>query len=400
MENLEFYLEAVEQQLSRFIPSYFDGTFLDSYIGSTPSAPWDHYNSLLEPVRDIIARGGKRWRAVLLLLVSNRVCKDFGGAERRLNPRDPMAQTNPMTRPNPVDYALPLVSLIELVHGGTLVVDDIEDKSDTRRGDTAIHLKYGEDIAINSGNFMYLAPLRIIEQYSAEVRVQLYEIYQRLLTRLHLGQGLDIYWHRNPEIVPTKEQYYEMTRLKTGSLARMATEMGVALGLNVAGRERSVIEDWEPTLEAAKTTELEQKQSLDKSVCLKQSFGELADSLGVAFQIQDDLLNITQGIKGKDFGDDLIEGKKSLPLILAVEKQPEIAADLLSCIQDIQKLSGEPRTVAIQKAIDLITSVGGVEQAGVELTRVKGEIQQTMETLPWSVESKQEFTRFIQHLLG
>lgn len=347
------YREVIEREVGGFLPTSLDGAFLDSYIGRVPTAPWAHYNSCIEPVQDILSRGGKRWRSLLLLLISEAMGEDI---------------QNPSCNP-----ALPLVSLIELVHGGTLVVDDIEDQSDTRRGDVAVHLKYGEDVAINSGNFMYLAPLRIIEQYPFEKRVALYEVYQRLLTRLHIGQGLDIHWHRHPEIIPTCEQYYEMTRLKTGSLARMAAEMGSIVG---AG-------------DGVETKEIQ------------QSLGDFADLMGVAFQIQDDILNITQGIEGKEFGDDLIEGKKSLPYIMAVEENPSIGKELASIIQQLQgDLPLEEQHTLIQSGVSLIIDNGGVDLATREFHRIKKELLKSVDQIANQVPQPKHLIDFIQQLLS
>ncbi len=377
MSFLVDYLERVEAELQGFFPDSMNrgAKFFASYIGAPASAPWSHYNSLLEPARDIVARGGKRWRSLLLLLIAEQVCNDFA---------------TPMARPNPVDYALPLTSLIESVHAGTLVVDDIEDNSPTRRGKPAIHLTYGEDVAINSGNFMYLAPLQIIERYPAKVRLSLYEMYQRLLTRLHIGQGLDIHWHRNLDTIPTKEQYVEMTRLKTGSLARMAMEMGVVVGLHLAGSDDPCVY----------VSEQDNKgEPLDDVTSLSQRLGEIADLLGVAFQIQDDLLNITQGIKGKDFGDDLVEGKKSLPLILAVEQNPEIVEELTELITAVQSSSGSEQSSAIERAITLIADTGAVELAKEQYENTMQEIHRLLQAVLWSADSRQRFTDFMESLL-
>ncbi len=347
------YREVIESELNAFFPTSFDGIFLDSYIGETPSAPWDHYNSCIDPARDILSRGGKRWRSLFLLLIA----ESLGTGECSIT-------HNP---------ARPLVALIELVHGGTLVVDDIEDRSDTRRGDVAVHLKYGEDVAINSGNFMYLAPLRIIEQYPEKLRLSLYEIYQRLLTRLHLGQALDIYWHKHPEVIPTQEQYVEMTRLKTGSLARMAAEMGVVVGSRGEGDVQE----------------------------LQQRLGDFADLMGVAFQIQDDILNITQGIKGKEFGDDLIEGKKSLPYILAVEQNPSLGKELASIVKKLQGgLPLEEQHTLIQSGVSLIIDHGGVDLATKECNRVKQELLGALNLITNQLSQPTQLMEFIQQLIS
>lgn len=78
--------------------------------------------------------------------------------------------------------------MTELIHNGSLMIDDLEDNSQSRRGDQCTHLKYGVDYAVNSGNFMYYAPLLHINYFiDKKVRAQFFEIYVRELVNLHVG---------------------------------------------------------------------------------------------------------------------------------------------------------------------------------------------------------------------
>jgi len=242
---------------------------------------------LIAPCRDLLGRGGKRWRPLLM----NLVCEAFGGG----------------------DAALPLAPLVEFCHNASLIHDDIEDNSDERRGKPAVHLLYGVDTAINSGSFLYFLSLACIDSWAqrfnalADIspktvgfyKAKVYELWAGVLRKLHLGQAMDIHWHRNFDVLPTPEEYYAMCGLKTGCLARFAAELGVC----VSG------------IASDKTTPA-------PSVTARQT-GDAAEKLGVGFQILDDVKNLTEGLPGKKRGDDITEGKKSLPVLLFLHQQPE-----------------------------------------------------------------------------
>jgi octaprenyl-diphosphate synthase len=191
--------------------------------------------------------------------------------------------------------ALPLVPLVEFCHNASLIHDDIEDSSDLRRGKPAVHLIYGVDTAINSGSFFYFLPLSCIGGWEApaERKEEVFTVWGEYMRRLHLGQAMDIHWHRNFESLPSLEEYYTMCGLKTGCLARLAAVLGVLSAIpggtaaDRARRDRAAL-----------------------------TLGEAAEKLGIGFQILDDAKNLSAGLPGKKRGDDVVEGKKSLPVLL------------------------------------------------------------------------------------
>jgi len=107
-----------------------------------------------------------------------------------------------------------------------LIHDDIEDDSEERRGKPAIHKIYGVDTAINSGSFLYFLALSCIESYKGENKTLIYKLWAEYMRGLHLGQAIDISWHRKISFIPTIDEYFVMCGLKTGSLARLAAEAG------------------------------------------------------------------------------------------------------------------------------------------------------------------------------
>ncbi len=272
---------------------------LNAQLPETPDLPWVGGNfpalpgavspslvkSLTLPGWDLISRGGKRWRPLLTTLI----CESLGGG----------------------DGALPLVPLVELPHNASLIHDDIEDSSDERRGKPAAHILYGTDTAINAGCFLYFLPLTCVEAWDAplELKNAVYRLWGEHMRRLHLGQAMDIAWHRDHASLPGLNEYDLMCRLKTGCLARFAAILGIYGAAASGGISVEKVDEWAGTL------------------------GDAAEKLGVGFQILDDVKNLTTGNPGKKRGDDIVEGKKSLPVLLYLHGQKDAAALVSRCFQ-------------------------------------------------------------------
>ncbi|RMF55703.1 polyprenyl synthetase family protein, partial [Candidatus Woesearchaeota archaeon] len=132
---LKEYQPIIDKKIKELVPTKIDQKWINKYVKKIRwQFEYDSINKgLVNPIWNFLNRGGKRWRPVLLLLC----CEIVGGNEKD---------------------AIDFVALPELIHNGTLLVDDIEDKSSFRRGKKSLHLIYGEDIAINTGNAMYYLP--------------------------------------------------------------------------------------------------------------------------------------------------------------------------------------------------------------------------------------------------
>ncbi|MDR2921745.1 MAG: polyprenyl synthetase family protein [Treponema sp.] len=281
-------LEKIEKTLERWLPENPGGVWADEvFPGLGQSIGPELLRVLAAPGRDILSRGGKRWRPLLMTLV----CEALGGG----------------------DAALPLAPLVEFCHNASLIHDDIEDNSDERRGKPAVHLIHGVDAAINAGSFLYFLPLACIESWLPAARdncrADVYALWAAHLRRLHLGQAIDIHWHRNFNIVPSVDEYLAMCALKTGCLVRFAAELGAAAAAAVLAAKTTV----NAAVAAERTGPLGDTDRLINA----------AEKLGVGFQILDDVKNLTVGIPGKKRGDDIVEGKKSLPVLLFLQRQPE-----------------------------------------------------------------------------
>ncbi len=132
--------------------------------------------ALLEPVDDLMRRSAKQFRGKLVrlayqLITGGRAC-------------------TPLTH----ERCEILAQVAELIHAGSLVVDDIEDGSSTRRGAPALHIRYGVPTALNAGNWLYFWPFELIKKagLSRQAEVLAYQRCQRMLLRAHFGQALDV----------------------------------------------------------------------------------------------------------------------------------------------------------------------------------------------------------------
>jgi len=300
LDSLRGEMEGFDLKMEGIFPRSFKGKdFFDLRWGCDIVAL---DGALARPVWDLLDRGGKRWRPFLL-----RVCCEVVGGELDGNCER-------------------LMSAVELIHNGTLMVDDIEDSSDLRRGKGCVHKIFGEDVAINAGNGLYFLPMvEALRGLGDDVRLRILDVYLEEMGKLHFGQGLDIFWHRG-DVVPSVDEYLQMCAFKTGTLARMAARFGGILG----GASDDVV----------------------------RSLGEFAESVGVAFQVQDDILNVCSSDNlGKDFGDDINEGKKTLLVIRALEVlSEEEGRDLVGILSLHTKNS-----VLIGEAVRLIEKSGAVE---------------------------------------
>ena len=276
---------------------------------------------LSAPCASLVAGGGKRWRPLLAVLAYQLA----GGSGEEI-------------------YTL--TPLIEGIHTASLIHDDIEDNSELRRGQPAAHVAYGLDSALNSGSWLYFQALGSLEAYRAPANIKL-DLYAAALTHiraLHEGQALDIHWHRTAGFFPSRKDYERMIRLKTGALAALAAYTG----MRAAGKAHE---------ESA-------------------AFASLFEAAGVGFQILDDAKNISAGNAGKKRGDDIVEGKKSLPVILHIEKHPEDATALTAYFEQAQREGIE--SPAVEKAIALLSASGSIADAE---TQGRGAVHSVLERL-------------------
>jgi geranylgeranyl pyrophosphate synthase len=310
--------------------------------------------AIAKPMWDLLDRGGKRWRPFLMKLCFEAVRHESraeGVDESRVN----------------IEEFFPIV---EVIHNGTLMVDDIEDGSSLRRGSPCVHKIYGDDIAINAGNAMYYLPMLSVmkSDLDAETKVRIYDVVNEEMIKLSFGQGMDIFWHRGNGI-PSEGEYLQMCAFKTGTLARMSAKLGSILG----GADDRVI----------------------------KALGEFAEAIGVAFQIQDDILNICPGKDwGKDFGDDISEGKRTLILIRAIGVESsgiseEDKKDLIG-ILDLKTNN----KVMIGEAIGILRNSGAIEYADGVARDLVREAWEKLDGILDPSDAKDKLKVFSEYVVG
>ena len=136
---------------------------------------------ILEPIYDLIDRGGKRWRPILGMTFAECFGRDISGSiQKALQEKKEVSENMDLL------YAC---GMCELIHNGSLIHDDVEDESLMRRGDQCIHLKYGIDHAINVGALMYYAPITKLAEYIKDEKTQfaILQIYHEEMFNIHLG---------------------------------------------------------------------------------------------------------------------------------------------------------------------------------------------------------------------
>jgi octaprenyl-diphosphate synthase len=278
------------------------------------------------PIRDMVGRGGKRWRPLLLGLV----CEALGGG----------------------DAALRFAPLVECAHNASLIHDDIEDNSTERRGKPAAQILYGLDTAINAGSYLYFAGLDclLFGDIPPKLALNAYRLWGLTLRSLHQGQAMDIAWHRRSEgrgigTMPGPEDYALMCAGKTGALAYLAVELGLEAAATALG---------------AWPADAPSEDEVSASLC------EGAQKLGLGFQILDDVKNLDTGNPGKKRGDDIVEGKRSYPLILYLSKKDGSYPLVERCMEAAAQKGIE--APEIEELIQAITISGALEEARREGT--------------------------------
>ncbi len=230
--------------------------------------------ALMDPIRAIAERGGKGWRSYAAL-----ACIDVvGGDSRRF---------------------LHWLVMPEIVHVGSLIVDDVEDESSVRRGGPACHVLHGTATAINAGTAAYFLAEPPVDQdeLPAETKLRIYRLYFDAMRAGHAGQALDLCDIRDlasaaaddGNIQALERHVLSVHRLKTAVPAAMFARAGALLG---GGTEQQI-----------------------------ESVGAFFEAIGLAFQIIDDVLNVSGFDRDlKERGEDVRAGKVTLPVVMALAR--------------------------------------------------------------------------------
>lgn len=352
MDILKF-LEEMAPLIDKTIEKYIPREFTEDSILFKINPP--KFSSNLEalnkgvakPIWEILDRGGKRWRPALFLLI----CEALG--EKSEN-------------------CLDLSIIPEVVHNGTLIVDDLEDSSELRRGKPCTYKVFGVDIAVNAGNAMYYLPLLPLMEKKvalpAETLRDIYEVYAQEMINLSLGQAMDITWHRGIADADSlnEEAYLQMCAYKTGTLARMSAKISAVL----SGANKEMVE----------------------------KLGNFAESIGVAFQMQDDVLDLT----GQEFaerkggvGQDITEGKRTLMVIHTLKNANEAERKRLVGILNMHTSDQTLR----DEAIALMQKYHAINHVNSTASRIVKESWSEVDELLPESEAKKKLKAFAEFLI-
>lgn len=177
-----------------------------------------------------------------------------------------------------------ITSVVGMLHEASLLVDDVQDSSELRRGFPVAHNIFGVAQTINSANYIYFAALQELVKLGNQNVIQL---FAEELLNLHRGQGMDLFW-RDTLTCPTEDDYLEMVGNKTGGLFRLGIKL----------------------MQAESTTNVD---------CVP-----LVNIIGLIFQIRDDYMNLSSSEYSHNKGmcEDLTEGKFSFPVIHSIRADP------------------------------------------------------------------------------
>lgn len=225
--------------------------------------------------RYIVTNGGKRLRPMLLLLSA----KALGEVSQN---------------------HLILAAVIEFIHTATLLHDDVVDESDLRRGEASANAVWGNAASVLVGDYLYSSAFEMMVRTN---NMRVMELLSKTTTAIAEGEVLQLLNCNNPET--TEAKYLEVISRKTAILFSAATQLAAI----IAGADEK--------------TEL--------------ALAQYGQHLGIAFQLIDDALDYTSSAEelGKNLGDDLAEGKPTLPLIYAIQNgTPEEASIIIAAIKN------------------------------------------------------------------
>jgi geranylgeranyl diphosphate synthase type II len=285
------------------------------------------HHVLYEPISYLLNLGGKRIRPIILL----DAVELFGGDKKA---------------------AMPLALAVEVFHNFTLMHDDIMDNSSLRRGKPTVHEKWNVNNAILSGDAMMIQAYQLIEKIPVEYQPAIYKAFNKMALWLCEGQQDDMDFEEREEV--TIPEYLEMIKNKTSVLIGFCFEAGAILG--------------------------------NTSKEIQEKIYQFGINLGLAFQLQDDYLDLyPKSTKmGKIVGGDLLNKKKAIPYLISLNSANEVQKEKIHSLINsadtnrVEKLKELFEEMGVQEKTEAMIadyfqlssdSLSGIE--GVDLTGIK-----------------------------
>jgi geranylgeranyl diphosphate synthase, type I len=303
--------------------SDFDGiaTRVTDFILSSSHG---HPAELYDASSFYITSGGKRLRPFMVI----KSCEMFGGKEI---------------------HAIPAAAAVELIHNFSLIHDDIMDNDDVRHGVSTVHKQYGVPLALLAGDVLFSKAFQILSSSGTNLGIgkdAVSEMVLRLATAcisVCEGQAIDT-GMAGSEIIPSIELYLDMIRKKTAALF----EVSCALGVLCTGASEKDVEN----------------------------LSHFGLNTGIAFQLIDDLMGVAGDPKltGKAVGNDIREGKKTYPILLAIKSADRNDKNKIMKVYGYKNSS----EADLQNAVNIICSLG----IGSEVRAIaRGHMEKALESL-------------------
>ena len=301
----------------------------------TPEEP----RLLYAPIKYGLEVGGKRIRPILLMLSYNVYAEDI---ERALTP----------------------AMAVEIFHNFTLLHDDIMDNAAVRRGRPSVPAKWGENVAILSGDAMLILAYNHLQRTNTDQLAKIFETFNRMAAEVCEGQQFDMDFETQQKV--SVVDYMRMIELKTAALLAGSASIGATLG------------------------------GASEHDC--RSLYNFALEVGLAFQLQDDLLDSFGDERlGKKIGGDILEGKKTILMIEAFSRANEEQREALRTTH-LRKDLSDAEKISIIKA--LYEELGVPERVERQIAQKFQKALAILDALEVSQERTVELRRYAENLIG
>ncbi|MBR5655412.1 MAG: polyprenyl synthetase family protein [Prevotella sp.] len=303
--------------------------------------PYDRRpESLYDPIRYVLSLGGKRIRPVLMLLSYNLYADD-------------------------VDTILPVSCGLETFHNFTLLHDDLMDNAELRRGQQTVHKKWNANTAILSGDTMFVMAFERMTHCRADKLADVVGTFTETALEIDEGQQMDMDFENRTDV--TEDEYIEMIRLKTSVLLACAVKIGAILA-NASAEDAEILY-------------------------------KFAEQLGLAFQLQDDFLDVYGDTKvfGKAIGGDITSNKKTYMLINACNKaNAEQHAELMDWIGR-KDFDAQEKIAAVTR---LYNDIGIDKLAQRKIEEYFAESRKYLDKLNVPEERKSELRKYVANMMN
>lgn len=301
----------------------------------TPEEP----EYLYAPIIYSMSGGGKRLRPVLLLITAEA----FGGS---------------------VEEAMPAAMAVEIFHNFTLLHDDIMDNADVRRGKPSVFARWGGNVALLSGDAMLITAYKHLARVAAPVLPRVMQLFGDMALEVCEGQQYDMDFEQKAEV--SVEEYMLMIERKTSALLSGSAMIGATM----AGAADADI----------------------------KKIYRFATELGLAFQLQDDMLDsYGDEALGKKIGGDILEGKQTYLMVQAMNRATEAQREVLRTTHLREDLTAEQKIATVKALYDELEVKHATEQQ-IELRFDRA--LTLLDTLSIGVERTTNLREFARNLIG